>query len=206
MSSTACSVASPSAGLALSARIISDLFSPAVLSVPALLLGVLASEAPGTYRYAILYFLVAVPLPVLYIVWMLRTGRATDFHLPDRKDRFVPFAVATAAAVAGVVLLYLLGAPAAFLAPVVTALVQTLLLFVITLAWQISIHTASTAGLVTFAALAWGGAALLLSLLLPLVMWARLYLKRHTASQTLAGAVLGCASFGVLFLLEGIVW
>lgn len=206
MSSSACSVASPSAGLALAARIISDLFSPAVLSVPALLLGVLASEVPGTYRYAILYFLIAVPLPVLYIVWMLRTGRATDFHLPNRRDRIGPFAVATAAGVAGVGLLLYLGAPAAFLAPLVAALAQTLLLFVITLAWQISIHTASTAGLVTFAALALGGAAIFLSLLVPLVIWARLYLRRHTASQTVAGALLGTASFAALFFLHGIVW
>jgi hypothetical protein len=40
----------------------------------------------------------------------------------------------------------------------------------------------------------------------PLVMWARLYLGRHTLAQTIAGACLGCASFATLFALRGIAW
>ena len=139
-------------------------------------------------------------------MWLLKTGRISDFHLPERRDRVGPFAVASAAAAGGVGLLVYLGAPAAFLAPLVAALAQTLLLFLITLAWQISIHTATSAGLATFAVLAIGGAAILLSLLVPLVIWARLHLKRHTVAQTLAGAGLGCAAFSALYLVHGVLW
>jgi membrane-associated phospholipid phosphatase len=60
--------------------------------------------------------------------------------------------------------------------------------------------------LVTFAALAFGGPALLLLLLVPLVMWARLYLGRHTVAQTLAGAALGSVIFTTMFALRGIIW
>jgi membrane-associated phospholipid phosphatase len=104
------------------------------------------------------------------------------------------------------VLLVVLGAPATFLAPVGTALVQTLVLFAITLVWQISIHTSVTAGLVTFAILALGGGGLILAPLVPLVAWARLHLGRHTVSQTVAGALLGVATFATLFALRGLVW
>lgn len=190
----------------LAARWISDLFSPAALAVPCLLLGVYTCEAEGAYWYALWYFLIAIPIPVAYVLWLLKSGRVTDFHLPNRRDRTVPFVIAIVCALGAVVVLYLIGAPASFLAPVITALTQTMLLFLITLAWQISIHTSTTAGLVTFAALAIGGSAALAALLVPLVAWARLHLGRHTLAQTVAGAALGACTFGALFALRGIVW
>ena len=93
-----------------------------------------------------------------------------------------------------------------FRGAIVAAFVQTLLLFAITLVWQISIHTATTAGLVTFAILALGGGASILTLLVPIVAWARLHLRRHTLAQTVAGGVLGTAAFATLFALRGIAW
>jgi membrane-associated phospholipid phosphatase len=206
VASTAVTSADRSGSLYLLARIISDVLSPAALAVPGLMLGVWASGDPATFRYALLYFAFAIPVPMLYVVWLLKTGRVTDIHLPNRRERFGPFAVASAAAVAGVAALILVGAPTVFVAPIIAALVQTLLLFAITLAWQISIHTSTSAGLATFAALGIGGSAILFSLLVPIVMWARLYLKRHTLAQTLAGVALGCGSFAGLFLLRGIAW
>jgi membrane-associated phospholipid phosphatase len=201
------SIARPfSAHLAAIARSVSDLFSPAALSVPCLLLGVLASDEPGTYRYAILYFFVAIPIPVAYVLWLLKSGRVSDFHLPNRRDRTGPFVVAIAGAVCAAVLLAFLGAPTIFLAPVVTALLLTLGLFLITLKWQISIHSATTTALVTFAVLALGPGAAVLALCIPLVIWARMYLGRHTLAQSLAGACLGCATFMALFALRGNVW
>jgi len=151
---------------------------------PCLLLGVLASDVSGTYLFALLYFAVAVPVPVMYVVWLVKSGRVDDFHLPERRDRTGPFAVSIAGAVGAAALLYYFGAPVVFLAPVLTALVQTVLLFLITLRWQISIHTATAAGLVTFAILALGSGAAILAVLVPLVAWARVFLGRHTVAQT----------------------
>src|SRR5262245_42211662 len=90
---------------AAAARAISDIFSPAVMGVPCLALGVWASNVPGTYRYALLYALIAIPLPTAYVLWLVKSGRVTDFHLPDRRDRVGPFAVATASGLAGAALL-----------------------------------------------------------------------------------------------------
>jgi len=188
------------------ARTVSDILSPAVMAIPCLLLGVWASDVPGTYRFALLYFFVAVPLPVLYVLWMVKSGRVTDFHLPERRDRIGPFVLSILSGVAATALLIYFGAPTIFVAPVVTAQTQTLALLLVTLAWQISIHTATTAGLVTFAILALGSEASILALLVPLVAWARIYLKRHTVAQTVAGACLGCLAFTTLFALRGIVW
>lgn len=192
--------------LAVVARAISDLFSPAALAAPCLLLGVWASDVPGTYRFALLYFAIAVPLPVAYVVWLVKTGRASDFHLPERRDRTMPFLLSLATAVCALGLLFYFGAPSVFLAPIVTALAETLVLFLITLTWQISIHTATTAGLVTFAVVAIGGGAAALLLLVPLVMWARLYLGRHTMGQAVGGVCLGVLIFSAMFACRGLVW
>jgi membrane-associated phospholipid phosphatase len=103
-------------------------------------------------------------------------------------------------------LLAYLGAPATFIAPVIALLAETLILFLITLFWQVSIHTATTAGVVTFAIYVLGSEAVLLTLLVPLVAWARVYLERHTITQTVWGTLIGCACFMVLIALRGIVW
>jgi membrane-associated phospholipid phosphatase len=188
------------------ARVISDIFSPPVLAIPGLLLGVSASNESGTYRFALLYLLVAVVAPVVYVVWLLKSGRITDFHLSDRRQRRGPFIVSLVCGMAGFGLIVYLGAPSAFLAPVAALLGEILLLFLITLAWQVSVHTATTAGLVTFACLAFGPVAAVWVALVPLVAWARIYLRRHTFAQTVAGACLGCSCFLALFALRGIAW
>jgi membrane-associated phospholipid phosphatase len=188
------------------ARTVSDVCSPAALALPCLLLAAWSANAPGAIWYAVLYAAVAVPLPMLYVVWLVRTGRVTDFHLPNRHERARPFAVALVSALAAVVLLIVFGAPAAFLAPIVAVFMQTFLLFLVTLVWQISIHTATTAGLATFVAIAIGGGGLLATLIVPLVAWARIHLGRHTLAQTIAGALLGCGTFIAMFALRDIAW
>ena len=164
----------------LIARFISDACSPAALAVPGLLMAVWASEVPGTFWFALLYFAIAVPLPVAYVVWLVKSGRIDDFHLPDRRDRTGPFLVSLASAVCAVALLFLVHAPPILVALVATAMIQTLLLFLITFVWQISVHTATTAGLVTFSILALGSGAVALSAMVPAVAWSRIYLGRHT--------------------------
>jgi len=188
------------------ARAISDIFSPPVVAVPALAVGAWASHTQGTYWYALLYFCIAVLLPVGYVVWAIRTGRIADFHMCNRRERVAPFVVSLICGLAAWVLILVMGAPLDFVAPVLALLLQTLLLFLITLVWQVSVHTAVTASLVTFICLVVGPGALLLIGLIPLVAWARLYLGRHTVAQTVVGACVGSSCFAILFALRGIAW
>ncbi len=188
------------------ARAISDLFSPPVAAIPALALGVWASDTRGTCWYALGYFLIAVGLPTVYVIWAIRTGRISDFHMAKRNERVAPFIVSLVCGLAAWLACLACGAPIDFVAPVLALLLQTLLLFLITLFWQISVHTAVTSSMVTFACLVMGPAARGLLVLIPLVAWARVYLGRHTVIQTVVGACLGIACFLVLFALHGRIW
>jgi membrane-associated phospholipid phosphatase len=51
-----------------------------------------------------------------------------------------------------------------------------------------------------------GLSGVLLALLLPLVMWSRVHLRRHTPAQVAGGALLGCILTGFqLFLIKSII-
>ena len=76
----------------------------------------------------------------------------------------------------------------------------------ITLFWQVSVHTAVTASLVTYTCLVVGPEVMPIIGLIPLVAWARLYLDRHTVAQTVVGACVGASCFAVFFALHGIAW
>lgn len=188
------------------ARTISDVTSPPVLAIPGLILAVVGSDVPGTYRFAMVYFILGVIGPVVYVLWLLKSGRIDDFHLPVRKDRIRPFLASLFCSLLAISLIIAFDAPSSFLAPVVALFLQTSLLFGITLVWQISVHTATVAGMATFAVLALGPLAAVFLPLVPLVAWARVYLGRHTVSQCIAGASLGCLCFLGLFAMRGWIW
>jgi membrane-associated phospholipid phosphatase len=188
------------------ARAISDLSCPPVIAVPALAVGAWASRGPGTYWFAMLYFGIAVLMPVLYVAWAVRTGRISDFHMANRRERVAPFVVSLVCGLSAWLLLVAMGAPRDFVALVLAMVSQTLLLFLITLFWQVSVHTAVTASLVIYTCMVVGPGAMPLIGLIPLVAWARLYLHRHTMAQTVVGACVGASCFTVLFALHGIAW
>lgn len=180
------------------ARTVSDVLSPPILAIPAIILCSVYSGAGETAHLVLIYLVLAVGAPVLDVVRLVRSGRISDFHLPIRRERYRPFLVSVSCGLSALALMLVLGAPRDFVIPVMLMLLQTLLLFVVTLFWQISIHTATVAGLVTFAVVCCGPQALVLTLLIPLVSWSRIHLGRHTLAQTLAGSAMGIACFSTL--------
>ncbi len=192
--------------LNMAARVVSDVFNPAVLGVPFLVLAAVASDDASAYRAALVYFLLAIPGPFCYIAWLVSSKRVTDIHLSVRRQRTGPFAVSLGAALIGLMVLYALKAPTVLLVALLAAFVQTLILFAITLFWKISIHTAAISGVITFATILFGSTALLFTPLVPLVAWARVYLRRHTLPQTVAGGLLGYLTFVMMYGLRGIAW
>ena len=115
-----------------------------MIAIPALAVGAWASHSPGTYWFAMLYFCIAVLMPVLYVVWAVRTGQISDFHMSNRRERVAPFVVSLVCGLSAWILLVAMGSPRDFVALVLAMLLQTLLLFLITLFWQVSVHTAVT--------------------------------------------------------------
>lgn len=183
------------------ARMISNVLSPPVLALLYLIFGARASGV--RWQMAGLYAMITVVVPLLDLVWLLRTGRITDIHLLRRRDRKRPFVVSITCTTIAMALMTYLGAPPLFLALVRAVLVQSVLLFAISLIWQVSVHSAAASGLATAAILVIGAGAAAAIVLVPIVAWARLRLRRHTFSQVVVGVLIGVGA--VAFSLHGVL-
>ncbi|MGZ7126942.1 MAG: PAP2 family protein [Halobacteriota archaeon] len=135
-------------------------------------------------------FAAIVPLSTL-LIWEMRANAKFDLDIPTRTERNYPLLFACASYVVGAVVLVAGHAP--LLTTVVTFgyFVGTLFLFFINLYWKISIHTMGIAGPTTVLVFVFGYWGALLGLLLPPVIWSRVYLKKHMVAQAIMGTILG---------------
>lgn len=180
---------------------ISQIGSPPLLGfVGALVIGQRLGTAVGWWQVG-LYASLTLLLPLAYIFWLLRRGLVSDFHLPRREERLKPMRLSLVTAVIGWLLLFRLAAPPLLLALSLANLGQSLLYFGITRYWKISIHTAVAAGLAVLVWHTWGLLAWPLLAAVPLVAWSRVYLRRHTVAQTVAGV-----GVGAFVLLLSLLW
>lgn len=135
-------------------------------------------------------FAAIVPLSVL-LIWETKTNAKFDLDIPAREDRNYPLLVAAASYLIGTVALVAVHAPLLTTVVMFGYFAGSSLLFFINLYWKISIHTMSIAGSTTVLVFVFGNWGALMGLLLPLVIWSRVYLKKHTLAQAITGAILG---------------
>jgi hypothetical protein len=183
------------------ARWLTEAFAPAVLvSVLLVLLGVHAE--PGLARGLALGALAALfesVLPYLYILRGVRTGRISDHHIGDRRQRLVPLLVGTGSVLAGFVVLLAAHAHRELLAAVVAGGVGLVVAALVNHWWKMSIHSAVASGSVVILILVYGWIMLLTVPLLAAVGWSRVALKDHTVAQVVVGTVVGALVAGVVF-------
>ena len=194
------------------ANAVSYLLNPLVLPPVAFALldahfGARGLEVAWTFGVSAVFFCL---VPLLYILGLVRRGRAESLEVRDRASRLGPFLVCVASYLAGAILLALVvDGPALPLIVAFAAVfpVNTAVLLLINTRWKISIHMSSLAafvGVLLFAALTvWRDlpdgieAALTVAsvaplvFLLPLLMWARVRVGAHTTGQVIAGTAFG---------------
>jgi membrane-associated phospholipid phosphatase len=138
-------------------------------------------------------FAAIVPLSTL-LIWETRANAKFDLDIPTRTERNHPLLFACASYLVAAVVLLAGHAPLLTTVVMFGYFVGTLFLFFINLYWKISIHTMGIAGPTTVLVFVFGYWGALLGLLLPPVIWSRVYLKKHTVAQAIMGAILGfCA-------------
>jgi membrane-associated phospholipid phosphatase len=187
------------------ATVISMVGSPPVLGIAAtgLTASVLSNQgrrADQAWLWAVVSALLAIVAPLAYILWLLRHGRVSDIDLQIREQRARPLVVSVISSGLAWAVLQVGRAPAELVALAAALWVQTAIILGITLRWKISMHSSAAAGAGT---LVWAltGTILPLLVLVPLVAWSRVRLRRHTLGQTVAGAALGFAVFSFALAL-----
>ncbi|MFA9407590.1 MAG: hypothetical protein ACERKJ_01990 [Candidatus Dadabacteria bacterium] len=187
------------------ARIVSGVLSPLSIAIAAVAVAGYAINDESALSWIALYIALSILPPTLYIMYLVRKGIVTDFHLNVRKERTKPFLIMTANTAVVFLVMLLLGAPKLILIVIATAVLQLFFMLLITLRWKISGHCTAVAGLVVLALALFGENLLPSTLLLPLVAWSRIRLKRHTPAQTVAGSFIGAVIVSTLLYFTNIL-
>jgi len=137
-------------------------------------------------------------IPLFYIYVLLLKKQIIDFDMSKKEERIKPLCVCLVCLLISLVVIYFFSSRFIFM---IYALIFILLLVnaLITLFWKISFHMgANTVGTLIINFL-YGWQLPVLYVLLPLVFWSRLKLKKHTVAQLL-GALLINSLIIFLFL------
>ncbi len=146
---------------------------------------------PGLVWALIFGFFVSLA-PILLIVYLLHTKRISDIHMSNIRERRIPYIAGVLSSFVAFVLISFLGGPPLLNCLALFSMVDLILLGIVTNYWLISIHAASVAGTTLIAMSVFGfNVGLGLLPLAVVVSAVRLYLRRHSVTQVLAGLVLG---------------
>lgn len=170
---------------------ISQVGSPPLTgAVTAFMIGFTLSTPPA-WRWTMFYVTLTILAPCAYIIWLVRAGKAVDFHLPNREQRIRPLLLSLATGVITWLVMYEVQAPRLFQMLATVNAVQTALFLLITYYWKISLHCTAATILSELAFVIFGASAAPLTMSIPLIAWSRVHLERHTVAQTVAGILLG---------------
>lgn len=186
------------------ARLTSNLLSPPVmwggLAVP--IAFKVADTTSQAVMWAGIYILFACLLPLAFVAWMVWRGSIGDMHMENRRERFWPFALSIVFMAMAAGLYYTIEAPPVMWILALFGLFQIAITALITLVWQVSMHTMSVTGATIAVELVFGLETALLTVpLILLVSAARLKLKRHTPAQIIGGVLVGGLVPALLLLM-----
>ena len=175
------------------AHLLSELFAPWVCAA---VLPPIVGAVSGTpwWRGLLLGLMTAVfsaAIPYLLILRGVRRGALTDRHVSRRKDRPMFLGITVALVLLSLVLVCLLGGPAELVAFIVAMIACAGLGAVISVWWKLSVHAVVSAGSVTALVILLGPWALILTLAVLGVAWARVVMKAHTLAQVVVGGLTG---------------
>jgi len=173
------------------ASFISTVSNPPLVAIPVFLVINYTLLYGGDWLWfsVVSIFFVSILPIITSFLWIMRNELEVD--MPRREDRIYPLLLVILSYVLGVVVLYTLGAPQLTTILMICYLNNTIVVLLFSLFWKISIHAMGIAGPATAIMYLFGWPGLIFSLLVPPVIWSRLYLKRHTPSQLIMGTFLG---------------
>ncbi len=152
-----------------------------------------AASPAAAAGWALLTVGLCTGVPSLDLARRMRAHSVSDFQLAVRTQRLRPLLVSLACTAVALTLVALAHGPKNLGVALAAALVTGTVMTVVTTRWKISFHAGGAAGAVVLLIWQFGGVATLLLPALAGVCWSRIYLRRHTMTQVLAGLVVGAA-------------
>lgn len=180
-------------GMVRLARILSNVISPPVMfAITGLVLGVYERPVWPGLAWGVIFGAFLALLPMLVIAYLLHTGRVTELHMSSTSERHIPYVTAVVAGVAAFAFIAFFDGPVLLRCASILSAAMLGTLGLINTQWLISIHaTAAAATWMIFTLIFGWTTGLILLPFMVLICLIRIYLKRHTVPQVLAGVALG---------------
>lgn len=174
------------------AEIISTVFNPVVLLFPLpYLLVYKVSNDDGLALKWFFFSSVFLLVTCLFIMIAVKRKIFTDIDVSKREQRPLLFLFVSIIAMVYLSgLLFLQGPPILFFA-ITGILIGVIIFSFINLRIKASLHVASSSALIFILSILYGGNFLLLLVLIPIIAWSRVKLKRHSLSEATVGGTLG---------------
>jgi len=175
------------------------------LALASIIIAAQAVEDGPVLYWTVLAIVLFILIPTLYVLSLVRRGHVTDFHMKIREQRAWPLIIILLIASLVFSALYFGGAPRLLLIISSVAIIQLMLIVLITFRWKISGHCTAAAGLAVFVVALFGQSLLPILLLVPIIAWSRIRLDRHTFAQSIAGIFLGVATAASILYFTNII-
>jgi hypothetical protein len=174
------------------ARFISFIFNPVLVLVfvPFLLLYKTTKDifiAINWTGYTVVFLLIMT----VFIIYFVKKKVFTDMDVSKREQRPLLFFVSIVFAIVYLAGLFFLHGPYILFVITFGITMGIFVASIINTRIKASIHVATIAALIFTLAIVYGGLYTFSLLLIPLVAWARITIKRHTLSETIVGGILG---------------
>ena len=188
------------------ARHVSNILAPATISLPFILLVAFyqAQNQLSALIYACITLFFLSVGPLLYIIIGVRMGKLSDIDVSRRSQRAGPFIFGIVSVMIGWLVLALTNGPRNLQTVMIITVFSGIIMMVITFWWKISMHASSLGGIATMLTVLYGAVMLPLFVLLVLVSWSRVVLRRHTVMQVIAGSLAGIVLSLVILKIRGV--
>jgi len=203
----------PGNGWTRFARIVTNVTVPPFLAIPTyIVLGSYDQERIGSSYNLFISLIIAITfsftVPVITVLVLRSQQKVSDVHITIREQRTVPFLITIVSYIIGSGLLWLVSGPSRLAATMLCYTTISIAIMLINFYWKISVHAAGVGGPLAALTLTIGWVAVPFFILIPLVDWARVYLKAHTVGQVVAGSFLGyfATLLQILLLFRPVGW
>ena len=171
------------------AQVISSLLQPLMFTIYVfIIINYFITGGNNFFILTSLCIIFATFLPfAVTLMWI--KSKNLDYDISDKDKRIFPLILGALSYLLGVIILFIAGAPAVITVLMFCYFSNALLIIVITSFWKISLHSMSIAGPTAVMIYVFGYSGFLLGFPLVMVMWSRIYLKKHTPAQVIVGAV-----------------
>lgn len=184
-------------------KIISGLTSP-YLVIPVFSLVIIyhfADSLNQFFIWSILLIALSVIAPLLYILISVKQNKVTDLHVYLKEQREIPFLIAITGSILVLIIYYYLQVPRPLIAMMYALTINGTIFALLSRYWKLSMHAATFASSLTIVSMLVSSYWLILSPIIILIIWARLFRKRHTLFQLITASILSPIITAITILL-----